>query len=262
MEHSLHARSVRVVRRLRRPPARHGAARRRSPGWSGCSTRSASQAPAVRTAISRMVSEGWLEPVRLPSGRGYRATVRTIRWLDDVAARVYRSDERAWDGHWHLALVEQPADRPDRQPAARRPGLRRVRRADAPHVGEPVRAGRARRGAGAGRDHRPAGAGRPDRAQPDRRVGPARAGGGVLALRGGGRGPGRRRGRPATPTRPPSRPGSSSCTSGASSSSPTPPCPTTCCPTTGRGATPSSCSRREARRLKPASDRFVASCLD
>ena len=45
------------------------------------------QAPAVRTAISRMVSEGWLEPVRLPAGRGYRATARTIRWLDDVGAR-------------------------------------------------------------------------------------------------------------------------------------------------------------------------------
>ena len=72
-------------------------------------------APAVRTAISRMVSEGWLESVRLPSGRGYRATSRTIRWLDDVSARVYRSDGREWDGHWHLALVEQPAHRPDRQ---------------------------------------------------------------------------------------------------------------------------------------------------
>ena len=71
-------------------------------------------APAVRTAISRMVSEGWLEPLRLPSGRGYRATPRTIRWLDDVSARVYRSVERVWDGHWHLALVDQPAGRPDR----------------------------------------------------------------------------------------------------------------------------------------------------
>ncbi len=71
-------------------------------------------APAVRTAISRMVSEGWLEPLRLPSGRGYRATTRTIRWLDDVSTRVYRSADRAWDGHWHLALVDQPAGRPDR----------------------------------------------------------------------------------------------------------------------------------------------------
>ncbi len=73
------------------------------------------QGPAVRTAISRMVSEGWLEPVGLPAGRGYRATSRTIRWLDDVAARVYRGDEQPWDGHWHLVLVDQPGERPERQ---------------------------------------------------------------------------------------------------------------------------------------------------
>ena len=73
------------------------------------------QAPAVRTAISRMVSEGWLEPVRLPAGRGYRATDRTIRWLDDVGARVYRRVQRTWDGIWHLALVEPPpSGRPER----------------------------------------------------------------------------------------------------------------------------------------------------
>jgi phenylacetic acid degradation operon negative regulatory protein len=72
-------------------------------------------APAVRTAISRMVAEGWLEPVRIGAGRGYRATARTIRWLDDVAARVYRSDTDPWDGRWHLALVDQPAGRPERQ---------------------------------------------------------------------------------------------------------------------------------------------------
>lgn len=74
------------------------------------------QAPAVRTAISRMVGEGWLEPVQLPGGRGYRATDRTIRWLDDVAARVYRaSDEPDWDHRWHLVLVHEPTERPDRQ---------------------------------------------------------------------------------------------------------------------------------------------------
>jgi phenylacetic acid degradation operon negative regulatory protein len=72
------------------------------------------QAPAVRTAISRLVSEGSLEPVRLPSGRGYRATDRTIRWLDDVAARVYRRVERNWDGYWYLALVEAPTVRNER----------------------------------------------------------------------------------------------------------------------------------------------------
>lgn len=87
------------------------------------------QGPAVRTAISRMVAEDWLEPVRLPVGRGYRATDRTIRWLDDVAARVYRSSDEAWDGHWHLALLDQPAEQP-----LGRPGRNRLR-ADLSFIG-------------------------------------------------------------------------------------------------------------------------------
>ena len=47
-------------------------------------------APAVRTAISRMVMQDWLEPVRLGGGRGYRATARAIRRLDEAADRIYR----------------------------------------------------------------------------------------------------------------------------------------------------------------------------
>ena len=69
------------------------------------------QAPAVRTAISRLVAQRWLEPVQLPAGRGYRATERTIRWLDEAGARIYRRVDQAWDGHWQLALVEPPVDR-------------------------------------------------------------------------------------------------------------------------------------------------------
>ena len=33
-------------------------------------------APAVRTAVSRMVRQGWLTPVRTPAGAGYRLTGR------------------------------------------------------------------------------------------------------------------------------------------------------------------------------------------
>jgi len=68
-------------------------------------------APAVRTAISRMVTQEWLEPVRLDGGRGYRATSRAIRRLDEAADRIYRRTEPGWDGTWHLAFVEPPANR-------------------------------------------------------------------------------------------------------------------------------------------------------
>src|SRR4051794_41984873 len=36
-------------------------------------------APAVRTAISRMVMQGWLEPVQLSGGRGYPTTEHANR---------------------------------------------------------------------------------------------------------------------------------------------------------------------------------------
>jgi phenylacetic acid degradation operon negative regulatory protein len=68
-------------------------------------------APAVRTAISRMVAEDWLEPVTLGGGRGYRATDRAIRRLDEAADRIYRQSDRSWDGSWQLVFVTPPQDR-------------------------------------------------------------------------------------------------------------------------------------------------------
>jgi phenylacetic acid degradation operon negative regulatory protein len=72
-------------------------------------------APAVRTAISRMVAQGWLEPVQLPGGRGYRATAHAVRRLADAGDRIYRRTDRTWDGRWHLALVDLPAARAARR---------------------------------------------------------------------------------------------------------------------------------------------------
>ena len=68
-------------------------------------------APAVRTAISRMVTQGWLEPVQLAGGRGYRTTDRANRRLDETGDRVYHRRRPTWDGTWHLAFVEPPTDR-------------------------------------------------------------------------------------------------------------------------------------------------------
>ena len=68
-------------------------------------------APAVRTAISRMVAQDWLAPVLLDGGRGYRATARAVRRLDEAAARIYRREQPAWDGTWQLVLVDAPPQR-------------------------------------------------------------------------------------------------------------------------------------------------------
>jgi phenylacetic acid degradation operon negative regulatory protein len=71
-------------------------------------------APAVRTAVSRMVRQGWLEPVRLPQGPGYALTPRAARRLDEAAHRIYR-DLGPWDGNWHLLVVERVRDRARRE---------------------------------------------------------------------------------------------------------------------------------------------------
>ncbi len=71
-------------------------------------------APAVRTAVSRMVAQGWLEPVTVEGGRGYRASDLAQRRLDEAADRIYRRHVPDWDGTWHLAVVTPPVDRSTR----------------------------------------------------------------------------------------------------------------------------------------------------
>lgn len=61
--------------------------------------------PAVRTAVSRMTVQGWLEPVDLDAGRGYRLSHRAGARLDDAYRRVYRDGPPAWNGEWHVVLL-------------------------------------------------------------------------------------------------------------------------------------------------------------
>lgn len=72
-------------------------------------------APAVRTAISRMVRQGWLEPMRLGADRGYAPTDRARHRLEDAAARIYRTRDPDWDGAWDLLVLEPPAHRSARE---------------------------------------------------------------------------------------------------------------------------------------------------
>ena len=72
-------------------------------------------APAVRTAISRMVRQGWLAPVRLAGGPGYALTPRACQRLDEAAERIYRRGDQHWDGCWHIVVVERQQDRARRE---------------------------------------------------------------------------------------------------------------------------------------------------
>ena len=72
-------------------------------------------APAVRTAISRMVRQGWLEPVRLDNQPGYRLTPRARQRLDDAAVRIYRTRDVAWDGSWDMLVLPPLRERARRE---------------------------------------------------------------------------------------------------------------------------------------------------
>lgn len=67
--------------------------------------------PAVRTAVSRMVGEGWLEPSERQGQRGYAASARARARLDEARARIYRTRDPHWDGQWHVVIVEHATDR-------------------------------------------------------------------------------------------------------------------------------------------------------
>ncbi|MEU4687334.1 PaaX family transcriptional regulator C-terminal domain-containing protein [Actinoplanes sp. NPDC023714] len=65
-------------------------------------------APAVRTAVSRMVRQGWLHPLRLASGPGYLLTPKAARRLDEASSRVYRTGRGGWDGRFDMVLLHEP----------------------------------------------------------------------------------------------------------------------------------------------------------
>ena len=71
-------------------------------------------APAVRTAVSRMVRQGWLTPLRLDTGPGYALTPKAVRRLDEAAGRIYRTTKASWNGRFDLIVLDPPASRPAR----------------------------------------------------------------------------------------------------------------------------------------------------
>jgi phenylacetic acid degradation operon negative regulatory protein len=72
-------------------------------------------APAVRTAISRMVRQGWLTPVDVAGGRGYAATDRARQRLDDAGARIYRTRDGGWKGAWDMLVLTSAPPRSARE---------------------------------------------------------------------------------------------------------------------------------------------------
>lgn len=69
------------------------------------------QPPATRTAVSRMVAQGWLQPRTIDGLRGYAATPVARERLRRAHQRIYAAGGDPWDGRWHVVVVDAPKDR-------------------------------------------------------------------------------------------------------------------------------------------------------
>jgi len=63
----------------------------------------------VRTALSRLVGEGWLEAERLGRRSLYRLTETGRHRFEEATRRIYAGPPAKWQGGWHLVMLPQKA---------------------------------------------------------------------------------------------------------------------------------------------------------
>lgn len=76
------------------------------------------QPAATRTAVSRLVREGWLVAEARTGARGYAATPLAQDRLASAYHRIYARAPREWDGSWHVVVVDHGGDRRRRDQVA------------------------------------------------------------------------------------------------------------------------------------------------
>lgn len=72
-------------------------------------------ANALRSALSRMSREGWLEALRSQGSPRYRLTARGRELIEEGIARIYGRHRSAWDGRWLLVSYSLPERRRDQR---------------------------------------------------------------------------------------------------------------------------------------------------
>lgn len=63
---------------------------------------------AVRVAISRIVSQGWLKSRKIGNRSYYSMTPRGKKRLNEAAARIYKQMPTKWNGKWCVATYNIP----------------------------------------------------------------------------------------------------------------------------------------------------------
>jgi phenylacetic acid degradation operon negative regulatory protein len=65
----------------------------------------------VRTAVSRLAADGWLDRQRVGRNSFYRFTPRGLRDTEAAASRIYGTLDRPWGGRLRLALLDAGPER-------------------------------------------------------------------------------------------------------------------------------------------------------
>jgi len=66
------------------------------------------RATALRSAVSRMTDEGWLERVRLDGRPAYRLGSAGKTLIEEGVSRIYHRRSDSWDGRWLLVSYSVP----------------------------------------------------------------------------------------------------------------------------------------------------------
>jgi phenylacetic acid degradation operon negative regulatory protein len=64
----------------------------------------------VRTAMSRLANDGWLERTRIGRNSHYRLSGKGHRVFDEATRRIYFAAPGTWDGSWSLAVLNGPSE--------------------------------------------------------------------------------------------------------------------------------------------------------
>lgn len=78
---------------------------------------------SVRTAMSRLAQDGWLERTRIGRNSFYKITPSGQQAFQEATRRIYATDPAPGNGHWVLAILADGEDRAERRAVLQKQGF-------------------------------------------------------------------------------------------------------------------------------------------